>query len=133
MTETRWEQGLRIRKEVVGDDYVERAFENAGEFGRDFQDLVTEFCWGASWGRTALGNRDRSLLNLGIIGTLGRPAEFRIHVRGALRNGVTIDEIRDALIHVAVYAGIPAGVEGFRIAGEEVSEWQRSLPENDRQ
>ncbi len=120
MSESVFERGLRIRKEVVGEAYVERSFANAGEFGREFQELVTEFCWGASWGRTALSRRDRSLLNLAIIGTLGRSAEFRTHTEGALRNGVTPEEIRDTLIHLAVYAGIPAGVEAFRIASEVI-------------
>lgn len=120
MSESVFERGLRIRKEVVGEAYVERSFANAGEFGREFQELVTEFCWGASWGRTALSRRDRSLLNLAITGTLGRSAEFRLHTEGALRNGATPEEIRDTLIHLAVYAGIPAGVEAFRIAGEVI-------------
>lgn len=115
-------RGLEIRKSVVGEEYVERSFANAGEFGREFQELVTEFCWGASWGRDALSRRDRSLLNLAIIGTLGRTAEFRLHMRGALRNGVTVDEIKDTLIHLSVYSGIPAGVEAFRIAGEVIAE-----------
>jgi 4-carboxymuconolactone decarboxylase len=123
-TETGFDRGLRIRKDVVGEEYVNRAFENAGEFGRDFQELVTEFCWGASWGRETLTRRDRSLLNLAIIGTLGRTAEFKLHVQGALRNGVTVEEINDALIHLSVYAGIPAGVEAFRIAGEVINEKQ---------
>jgi 4-carboxymuconolactone decarboxylase len=122
MTESKFDRGLQIRKEVVGADYVERSFANAGEFGREFQELVTEFCWGASWGREALSRRDRSLLNLAIIGTLGRTAELRLHLAGALRNGVTHDEIKDALIHLSVYAGIPAGVEAFRIAGEVFAE-----------
>ncbi|WP_350351651.1 carboxymuconolactone decarboxylase family protein [Microbacterium sp. A8/3-1] len=120
--ETTFDKGLRIRNEVVGEEYVTRSFENAGEFGADFQRLVTEFCWGASWGRETLSRRDRSLLNLAIIGTLGRTAEFRLHVRGALKNGVTAEEIKDALIHLSVYAGIPAGVEAFRIAGEVLRE-----------
>lgn len=122
MTESMFEKGLRVRREVVGEAYVERAFANAGTFGREFQELVTEFCWGASWGRETLSRRDRSLLNLAIIGTLGRTEEFRLHVRGALRNGVAVDEIKDALIHLSVYAGIPAGVEAFRIAGEVIRE-----------
>ncbi|GAA3882337.1 carboxymuconolactone decarboxylase family protein [Leifsonia kafniensis] len=122
MTSSNFERGLEIRKSVVGEEYVERSFANAGEFGREFQELVTEFCWGASWGRDALSRRDRSLLNLAIIGTLGRTAEFRLHMRGALRNGVTVDEIKDTLIHLSVYSGIPAGVEAFRIAGEVIAE-----------
>ena len=122
MTTPGFERGLQIRKEVVGEEYVERSFAKAGEFGREFQELVTEFCWGASWGREALSKRDRSLLNLAIIGTLGRSAEFRLHTAGALRNGVTPEEIKDTLIHLSVYAGIPAGVEAFRIAGEVLAE-----------
>lgn len=122
MADSGFDRGLQIRKDVVGEEYVERAFANAGEFGREFQELVTEFCWGSSWGREALNRRDRSLLNLAIIGTLGRPAEFRLHVQGALRNGVTSEEIKDALIHLSVYAGIPAGVEAFRIAADVLKE-----------
>lgn len=124
MSESGLEKGLRIRKAVVGEDYVDQAFAKAGDFGREFQELVSEFCWGASWGREALSRRDRSLMNLAIIGTLGRPAEFRLHVQGALRNGLTVDEIKDALIHLSVYAGIPAGVEAFRIAGEVINDHQ---------
>ena len=125
-----FETGLRIRKEVVGEEYVERSFENAGDFGKDFQELVTAFCWGASWGRTTLSRRDRSLLNIAIIGTLGRTDELRLHLEGALRNGVSTDEIRDALIHLSVYAGIPAGVEGFRIAQDVIAKHQDKQPQN---
>jgi len=122
MSESGFERGLRIRKEVLGDEYVDRSFENAGEFGRDFQELVTEFCWGASWGREALSRRDRSLLNLAITGAMGRSHEFRLHMKGAFNNGVTLEELKDTLIHLSVYAGIPAGVEGFRIAREVLAE-----------
>jgi 4-carboxymuconolactone decarboxylase len=132
MSESRFEQGLQIRKEVAGEDYVERSFAKAGDFGRDFQELVTEFCWGASWGREALSRRDKSLLNLAIIGTLGRSAEFRLHTQGALRNGVTIDEIRDTLIHLSVYAGIPAGVEAFRIANEVIEDFENADNKTDQ-
>lgn len=117
-----FERGLAKRKAVVGAEYVERSFANAGSFGEDFQQLVTEFCWGASWGRETLSDRDRSLLNIAIIGTLGRVDEMKLHLRGAIRNGVTEDEIKDALIHLAVYAGIPAGVEGFRLAQQVLEE-----------
>lgn len=122
MSDELYENGLQIRREVVGEDYVERAFDSAGEFGHDFQRLITEYCWGASWGRGGLSRRDRSLLNLVILGTLGRTAEFRTHVRGAVRNGCTKDEIRDALIQLTVYAGVPAGVEAFRDAGAVLDE-----------
>lgn len=118
MDESLYERGLQIRKEVVGEDYVVRAFEKSGEFGQEFQHFLTEYCWGASWGRDALTRRDRSLLNLVLLGALGRNTEFQTHVRGALRNGVTEQELVDALLHLAVYVGVPAGVEAFRLAGE---------------
>lgn len=121
--QARYDRGLAIRREVVGEEYVQRAFDRAGEFGREFQELVTEFCWGASWGRDALSRRDRSLLNIVMIGTLGRSAELRLHLRGALRNGVTREELADALIQLTIYAGVPAGVEAFRLAQEVFDEW----------
>jgi len=107
---------------VLGEAYVERSLANADDFSRDFQRLVTEYCWGAGWGRSALTKRDRSLLNLVMIGSLNRMHEFRLHLRGAITNGVTKAEIQDALIQLAIYAGIPAGVEGFRIAREVFAE-----------
>lgn len=128
----RFDEGLKIRREVVGAEYVERAYDKAGEFGRDFQDIVTEYCWGASWGRQALSRRDRSLLNVVILGTLGRNAELALHLRGALRNGVTVDEIRDALIHLSIYSGIPAGVESFRIAQEVLDDWNKTQADPDQ-
>jgi len=120
MSDEVYERGLRIRREVVGDEYVDRAFAQveADGFGADFQRLVTEYCWGASWGREALSRRDRSLLNLAILGTLGRSTEFKTHVRGALGNGCTPAEIEDALTQLAIYAGVPAGMEAFRLARE---------------
>jgi len=110
--------GRRIRSEVLGEETVRRRLDQADEFNRDFQQLVTEFCWGAGWGRTALSRRDRSLLNLGMLAALNRPDEFALHVRAAVGNGLTRDEIKDALIQVAIYCGIPAGVEAFRIASQ---------------
>lgn len=121
MSEERFERGLRIRREVVGDEYVDRAFAHADDFSRDFQELLTELCWGAGWGREdngVLTRRDRSLLNLVMLGALNRPAEFKLHLRGALRNGCTREEIRDTLIQLMIYAGAPAGVEAFRLARE---------------
>ncbi len=122
MSDELFETGLRIRKEVLGEEYVERSLAQADDFTKDFQRLVTEYCWGASWGRSALSKRDRSLLNLVMIGSLNRMHEFRLHLRGAVTNGVTKAEIQDALIQLAIYAGIPAGVEGFRIAREVFAE-----------
>ena len=107
---------MAVRRHVLGDAYVDKAISNVDDFNRDFQRIVTEYCWGEVWTRQVLTNKQRSLNNLCIIATLNRAAEFEIHVRGALRNGCTPEEIRDTLIQVAVYAGIPAGVEAFRIA-----------------
>ena len=120
MNDETYETGLQIRRDVVGAEYVDRALQAAAQdgFSADFQRLVTESCWGARWGRKALTRRDRSLLNLAMLGCLGRNEEFKLHVRGALRNGCTKEEIADTLIHLAVYAGIPAGVEAVRLARE---------------
>jgi 4-carboxymuconolactone decarboxylase len=122
MNDDLFETGLKIRREVVGAEYVDRSLSQADEFSEDFQRLVTEYCWGAGWGRGVLSRRDRSLLNLVMIGTLNRGQEFKLHLRGALRNGCSKEEIRDALIQLAIYAGIPAGVEAFRLAREVFAE-----------
>lgn len=112
-----YEKGLAIRKEVLGASYVERSLACADDFNADFQKILTEYCWGANWGREgALSRRDRSLMNVVLLGALNRGEEFKLHIRGALNNGCTKEEIRDAIIHLAVYAGVPAGVEAFRWA-----------------
>jgi 4-carboxymuconolactone decarboxylase len=116
MNDDLYETGLAIRREVLGPEYVDAALAAADDFSSDFQRLVTEYCWGASWGRKALSRRDRSLLNLVMLGVLGREAEFKLHLRGAIRNGCTRDEIQDALIQLTIYAGVPVGVEAFRSA-----------------
>ncbi|MGW5382552.1 carboxymuconolactone decarboxylase family protein [Nocardia sp. NPDC003963] len=116
MDQDTYDRGRRIRAEVLGEDYIRHA---AGDdFSAPLQDLVTEYCWGAVWGRDGLSPKIRSMLNLAMISALNRPNEFRTHVRGALNNGVTRDEIREVLLQVAVYAGVPAAVDGFRIARE---------------
>ena len=117
-----YEKGMAVRRQVLGDAYVDKATANVDDFNRDFQRLLTEYCWGEVWTRQVLSNKQRSLNNLCIIATLNRAAEFEMHVRGALRNGCTPAEIRDTLIQVAVYAGIPAGVEAFRIARKVLTE-----------
>ena len=122
MNQELYDKGLKIRREVVGPEYVDRALSEADDFSLDFQKLVTEYCWGAGWGRDALSRRDRSLLNLVMLGVLNRGTEFKLHLRGALRNGCTRDEIQDTLIQLTIYAGIPAGVEAFRLAREVFSE-----------
>ncbi|WP_315928190.1 carboxymuconolactone decarboxylase family protein [Mesorhizobium sp. SP-1A] len=122
MSQETFERGLEIRKAVLGTEYVEKSLGAADDFNRDFQNLVTEYCWGAGWGRTALSRRDKSLLNLVMLGALNRSHEFKLHLRGALTNGCTREEIKDTLIQLAIYAGIPAGVEAFRLAREVFKE-----------
>jgi 4-carboxymuconolactone decarboxylase len=117
-----YKRGMAVRRQVLGDAYVDKATANIDDFNRDFQRLVTEYCWGEVWTRSVLTNKQRSLNNLCMIAALNRAAEFELHVRGALRNGCTPEEIRDTLIQVAIYAGIPAGVEAFRIARKVLME-----------
>jgi 4-carboxymuconolactone decarboxylase len=112
----RMEEGARVRREVLGEEHVQRSLERASEFTRPMQEFVTEYCWGAVWSRPGLSRRDRSLVNLGMLAALGRSHELGVHVRGAVSNGCTREEIQEALLQVAVYAGVPAGMEAFRIA-----------------
>ncbi len=113
-----YKRGVKIRRRVLGDEYVDRALANVDAFNSEFQELVSEYCWGKVWGRSALSDQQRSLNNLSMMAALNRPHEFKIHMRGALRNGCSLDEIRDTLLQVAIYCGIPAGVEAFRLARE---------------
>ncbi|OBB48362.1 carboxymuconolactone decarboxylase family protein [Mycobacterium sp. 852002-51961_SCH5331710] len=111
-----YDKGREIRTAVLGEAYVQNATAGADDFTGPFQDLVTEYCWGAVWGRDALPRKTRSMLNLAMLAVLNRPNELRTHVRGALTNGVSSEEIREIFMQVAVYAGVPAAVEAFRIA-----------------
>jgi 4-carboxymuconolactone decarboxylase len=122
MDQKTFEKGLEIRTAVAGKEYVERSMASADDFNRPFQELVTEYCWGAVWGREGLSRKTRSILNIAMITILNRPHELRLHIAGALRNGVTKDEIREVLMQVAIYAGVPAGVDGFRAAREVFAE-----------
>jgi 4-carboxymuconolactone decarboxylase len=117
-----YKKAMAVRRQVLGDAYVDKAVASVDDFNREFQRIVTEYCWGEVWTRHVLTNKQRSLNNLCIIAALNRAAEFELHVRGAVRNGCTPEEIRDTLIQVAVYAGIPAGVEAFRIARKVLME-----------
>lgn len=121
--DSRYDKGLRIRRAVIGDAYVDKALSEADDFSGPLQDLVTEYCWGAVWGRDELPLRIRSMLNLAMIPLLNRPNELRTHIRGALNNGVTREEIREVFLQVAVYAGVPAAVDSFRIAREVFHEF----------
>ena len=118
MSSELYEEGLRNRRRVLGDDYVDRALAGTDAFNEEFQRMLTEYCWGKVWGRPTLTDRERSLINLAMISALNRATEFKAHVRGALRNGCTAAEIRDTLLQVAIYCGVPAGVEAFRLARE---------------
>lgn len=116
MDQATYDRGREIRAQVLGDAYVQKATTNVDSFNGPLQDLVTEYCWGAVWGRDGLPLKTRSMLNLAMLATLNRPQELATHVRGALTNGVTRDEIREILLQVAIYAGVPAAVDSFRIA-----------------
>ncbi len=118
MSSEAFETGRKIRTEVLGEERVSKVLDQADDFNRDFQHFVTEYCWGAGWGRSALDRKQRSLLNLGMLAALNRGPEFELHFRGALKNGLTLDELQDALIQIAIYCGIPAGVEAFKIANK---------------
>ena len=118
MDKATYDKGLEIRKKVLGSDYVEAQLKNSDDFNKPLQDLVTEYCWGACWGREELPLKARSMLNLAMISILNRPHELRAHLRGALNNGLTRSEIREVFLQVAIYAGVPAAVDSFRIARE---------------
>jgi 4-carboxymuconolactone decarboxylase len=113
-----FEQGLRTRREVLGADYVDRSLAQADDFMMAFQRITTEWCWGYAWNRPGLDRRTRSMLNLAMLTALGKSAELKLHVKGALANGVTVEEIKEILLHATVYCGIPAGLEAFRSAHE---------------
>ena len=122
MDKERYDKGLAVRTEVLGAEYVERSLQGADDFNREFQEMVTEYAWGGSWGRGLLAKRERSILNLGMLAALGRSHEFALHFRGAIRNGLSLDELKEVLLQIAIYCGVPAGVESFRIARAQIDE-----------
>ncbi|MBL6750202.1 MAG: carboxymuconolactone decarboxylase family protein [Nevskia sp.] len=126
MNDELFERGLEIRKAVLGKDFVEKSIASADDFNMPMQRLTTEYCWGAVWGREELPRKTRSMLNLAMLAALNRPHELKMHVGGALRNGVTKAEIREVLLQVAIYCGIPAGVDAFRVAKEALAEFDRA-------
>lgn len=117
-----FEKGLEVRKAVLGTEFVENAIKSADDFNRPLQQLVTEFCWGAVWTRDGLSRDIRSMLNLAMLTALNRPHELKMHVKGALRNGVTKAQISEVLLQATIYAGVPAGVDAFRVAREAFNE-----------
>ena len=116
------DKGLEVRKAVLGEAYVNNALKNVDDFNRPFQEMLNEYCWGTVWGREELPRKTRSMLNIAMIAILNRQHEFRAHLKGALTNGVTREEIREILMQVAIYGGMPAAVDSFRIAREVFAE-----------
>ena len=117
-----YDKGMKLRREVLGDEYVDRALAGVDDFSREFQQMVTEHAWGDIWARPGLAKKQRSLINLAMLAALNRPEEFELHFRGALNNGCTIEELKETLLQIAVYCGMPAGVGAFRIARKVLSE-----------
>jgi 4-carboxymuconolactone decarboxylase len=117
-----YEKGLAIRRQVLGSEYVDNALSTADDFNRPMQELVTEYCWGEIWGRPGLDRKTRSMLNLAMLSAMNRPHEIKAHVRGALANGLTKDEIKEVFLQVAIYCGVPVAIDSFRLAKEVFKE-----------
>lgn len=126
MDQKTYDKGVEVRTAVLGKQYVENALRNVDDFNKPFQELVTEYCWGAVWGRDELPRKTRSMLNLAMIAILNRPHELKLHIKGALTNGVTKDEIREIFMQAAIYAGVPCAVDSFRIAREAFAEVEKA-------
>ncbi len=122
MDKDRYDRGLKARKAVLGDEYVDNALASTDDFNGPFQEMLTEYCWGTCWGEDTLDRKQRSLLNLGMIAAMNRMHEWELHFRGAIKNGLSRDELRSILTQIAVYCGIPVGVECFRIAKRVLAE-----------
>ncbi|HEV3310158.1 MAG TPA: carboxymuconolactone decarboxylase family protein [Chloroflexota bacterium] len=117
-----FDRGLTLRREVLGPEYVDKSLNAANDFMMAFQRLTTEWCWGYAWTRPGLDRKTRSLVNLAMLTALNRSPEIKLHVRGALNNGVTVDEIKEVLIHATIYCGIPAGLDAFKAANDVLKE-----------
>jgi 4-carboxymuconolactone decarboxylase len=122
MNQELFEKGLAMRRAVLGAEYVDKSIQSADDFNRPMQELVTEYCWGAVWNRPGLDRKTRSMLNLAMLSALNRPHELKLHVRGALNNGVTKEEITEVLLQVAIYCGVPSAIDSFRVAREALKE-----------
>lgn len=122
MTSEKFDAGLAVRREVLGEGYVDRSLAEADEFTQPLQELVTEYCWGEIWTREDLPRQTRSLLNIAMMTVMNRPHELELHLRGAFRNGCTMAQIREVLLQTAIYAGVPAAIDGFRIARRVLEE-----------
>jgi len=126
MNDETYEKGLAIRREVLGAEYADKSLANADDFNRDFYRNVIESCWGMVWGRDGLDRKTRSFLNLAMLCALNRPHELRLHIAGALKNGVTKDEMKEVFLQVGAYCGAPAALDGFRIAREVFAEQDKA-------
>lgn len=115
-------KGLKNRQEVLGAEHVQRSLDSVDDFTADIQKLVTEWCWGELWSRPGLDRRTRSFINLAMLAAMNRPHEIRLHVRGALNNGLSEDDIKEVFLQVAIYCGVPAALDGMRVAGEVLKE-----------
>jgi 4-carboxymuconolactone decarboxylase len=122
MNKALYEKGLAIRREVLGAEYVDNSIKNATDFNRKFQEMVTEYCWGAVWGREELTRRERSMINLAMLTALGRTHEVELHVKGALNNGLSEQEIAEVLLQTMIYCGVPAALDSFRAAKKAIAE-----------
>jgi 4-carboxymuconolactone decarboxylase len=128
MTDDLWDKGLKIRREVLGDAHVDRSLAAADDFGMPLQEYLTRYAWGDIWSRSGLERRDRSILNLGMLIALGRQDELKLHLRGALTNGLTREEVRECLLQTVVYCGAPAALDAFRTARDVFSASSTSPP-----
>ena len=122
MTSEMFEKGIAKRRKVLGDEYVDKALASADEFGADLQKLITEYAWGEVWNKESITDKERSMINLGMIAALNRPHELKLHIKGALNNGLTKNQIRDIFLQVTVYCVAPAGIDSMRLAREVFAE-----------
>ena len=122
MNKELFEIGLKIRREVLGAEYVDKSISQADDFNRPLQELVTEYCWGSVWSRPGISRKIRSLINLAMLTALNRPHEVKLHLKGALNNGCLKEEIMEVLLQTAIYCGVPAAIDSFRLAREVFSE-----------
>ena len=126
MSSEKYKQGMEVRRDVLGDEYVDRAIKGATAFTKPLQDMVTENCWGEIWTREAIPRATRSLITIGMLSALRATTELKVHVLGALRNGCSVEEIQEVLLQTTAYCGAPAGIEAFRAAKEVIDDWQKT-------
>ena len=122
MSSEMYKKGIIKRRKVLGDEYVDKALASADEFGADLQKLITEYAWGEVWNKQSISDKERSLINLGMIAALNRPHELKLHIKGALNNGISQEQIKDVFLQVTIYCGAPAGIDSMRLAREVFEE-----------